>query len=160
MIFFWWIGFLIVLFTIGATLVSFVKIPHRWEETWEKTEADKKIDDLNIINSLKSNVKEELEPTTNNEPEDEELARPLEITDLRSYYGAIYGIARLKSGNFGLCAYGIYKKKWYYLNLGDIGKYLHPQYGISSYDDDAIKYIKEHMTDEMVENEVYHKYFK
>ena len=42
----------------------------------------------------------------------------------------------------------------------DIGQYLHPQYGISRYDDVMIERIKEDMTEEMVENEVYHKYFK
>ena len=90
---------------------------------------------------------------------EDEIAIPLEITDLKSDNGNILGIVKLKSGNFGLGAYSFDKKKWIRMDM-DIGQYLHPQYSISSYDDDMIEKIKEDMTEEMVENEVYHKYFK
>ncbi len=91
--------------------------------------------------------------------DDGELAKPLEITNLMSDNGNILGIVKLKSGNFGLGAYSFDKKRWVFIDVG-VGKYLHPQYGISGYDDERIERIKEDMTEEMVQNEVYHKYFK
>ena len=192
MIFFWWIGFLIVLITIGAQLVSFVKTLQRWDEKTEektkaeKTEADKTIDDLNIINSSKRKVNDEehriakqtyeaLEdgagessPLTKeifkkvtgyeDNKDDDELAKPLEITDLKSDNGTILGIVKLKSGNFGLGGYSLEKKKWIRID-SPIGPYLHPQYGISSYDYKTIERIKDDMNEEMVHNDIYFKYF-
>ena len=188
MIFFWWIGFLIVLITIGAKLFSFVETLKRWdEETEEKTEADKTIDDLNIINSSKRKVYDEEQriakqtyealedsasetsPLTKeifkkvtgyeDNKDDDELAKPLEITDLKSVNGTILGIVKLKSGNFGLGGYSLEEKKWIRIDR-PIGPYLHPQYGISSYDDETIERIKDDMNEEMVHNDIYFKHFK
>jgi len=193
MIFFWWIGFLIVLITIGAKLFSFVKTLQRWAEEIEekteaeKTEADKTIDDLNIINSSKRKVYDEEQriakqtyealedgagetsPLTKeifkkvtgyeDNKDDDELAKPLEITDLKSVNGTILGIVKLKSGNFGLGGYSLEEKKWIRIDR-PIGPYLHPQYGISSYDDETIERIKDDMNEEMVHNDIYFKHFK
>jgi len=193
MIFFWWIGFLIVLITIGAKLFSFVKTLQRWAEEIEekteaeKTEADKTIDDLNIINSSKRKVYDEKQriakqtyealedgagetsPLTKeifkkltgyeDNKDDDELAKPLEITDLKSVNGTILGIVKLKSGNFGLGGYSLEEKKWIRIDR-PIGPYLHPQYGISSYDDETIERIKDDMNEEMVHNDIYFKHFK
>ena len=193
MIFFWWIGFLIVLITIGAKLFSFVKTLKRWDEETEekteaeKTEADKTIDDLNIINSSKRKVYDEEQriakqtyealedgagetsPLTKeifkkvtgyeDNKDDDELAKPLEITDLKSVNGTILGIVKLKSGNFGLGGYSLEEKKWIRIDR-PIGPYLHPQYGISSYDDETIERIKDDMNEEMVHNDIYFKHFK
>lgn len=198
MIFFWWIGFLIVLITIGAKLFSFVETLKRWDEETEekteaekteagKTEADKTIDDLNIINSSKRKVYDEEQriakqtyealedgagetsPLTKeifkkvtgyeDNKDDDELAKPLEITDLKSVNGTILGIVKLKSGNFGLGGYSLEEKKWIRIDR-PIGPYLHPQYGISSYDDETIERIKDDMNEEMVHNDIYFKHFK
>lgn len=193
MIFFWWIGFLIVLITIGAKLFSFVETLKRWDEETEekteaeKTEADKTIDDLNIINSSKRKVYDEKQriakqtyealedgagetsPLTKeifkkvtgyeDNKDDDELAKPLEITDLKSVNGTILGIVKLKSGNFGLGGYSLEEKKWIRIDR-PIGPYLHPQYGISSYDDETIERIKDDMNEEMVHNDIYFKHFK
>ena len=42
----------------------------------------------------------------------------------------------------------------------NIGQFVHPKNGLSSYDNDAIGIIKEKMTQEIVHNEIYFKYFK
>ena len=110
----------------------------------------------------KYTLEDTMKLSTSDEEEDkdnEKLAKPLEISQLLSSDGDIFGIVKLKSGNFGLGAYSFDKKRWVFIDVG-VGKYLHPQYGISRYDDDMIEQIKEDMTEEMVENEVYHKYFK
>ena len=90
---------------------------------------------------------------------DHEIATPLEISDLRSKNGDIMGMVKLKSGNYGVGAYSFVEKKWIRMDI-DVGQFTASHNGISSDDDVMIKRIRDEMTEEMVENEVYHKYFK
>ena len=90
---------------------------------------------------------------------DNEIAIPIEITDLRSRDGLIIAMVQLKSGNYGLAVFNLKQKKWVKIDM-NIGQFAHPKNGLSSYDSDAIRSIKEKMTQEMVHNEIYFKYFK
>ncbi len=89
---------------------------------------------------------------------DNEIAIPIEITDLRSRDGLIIAMVKLKSGNYGLAVFNLEQQKWVKIDM-NIGQFVHPQNGLSSYDNDAIGAIKEKMTQEIVHNEIYDKYF-
>ena len=89
---------------------------------------------------------------------DNEISIPIEITDLRSRDGFIIAMVQLKSGNYGLAVFNLEQKKWVKTDM-NIGQFVHPKNGLSSYDNDAIRRIKENMTQEMVHNDIYFKYF-
>ena len=91
--------------------------------------------------------------------DDREIAIPIEITDLGSWEGTIIGILKLKSGNYSVCAYSFAEMKWKDMNM-TIGDFCHPKNGLSVRDDARLQQIKEEMTEEIVKNDIYYKYFE
>ena len=91
--------------------------------------------------------------------DDREIAIPIEITDLGSWEGIIIGILKLKSGNYSVCAYSFASKNWEDMNM-TIGDFCHPKNGLSVRDDAKLQKIKEEMTEEIVKNDIYYRYFE
>ena len=91
--------------------------------------------------------------------DDLEIAIPIEITDLGSWEGIIIGILKLKSGEYTVCGYSFAEMKWKNMNM-TMGDFCHPKNGLSIRDHSKLQKIKEEMTEEIVKNDIYYKYFE